>query len=181
MPRSYSFVEYAEIEAGSELRHEFVEGYVRAMAGGTGRHNRLAGELFAAVRAAALADGCAPYVEGRRLDIGGTLDSPSRSYYPDVMVVCSPAIEAVAERSPCFVAEVLSESTAAIDQFEKRTAYTNLPSVLAYALVSQHEHRVTLHRRVDGTFRTEIYTEGQSFVLDCPSVTVEVDGLYAGL
>lgn len=179
--RVYSFAEYEEIESVSELRHEFVEGTIRAMAGGIARHNELAGGLYAALRGPAMAAGCRAHVEARRLDIGGMPDQPLRRYYPDVMVVCSPDHDSLSDREPCFVAEVLSDSTAAIDQFEKRTAYTNLPSVLAYALVSQSERRVVLHRRNGDTFHIETYTAGQSFTLDCPATTVAVDDLYLGL
>ncbi len=181
IPRVYSFEEYDEVESVSELRHEFVEGTIRAMAGGTARHNELAGALYAALRTPARAAGCRAHVEGRRLDIGGTPEQPRRRYYPDVMVVCSDDHDCLSDRTPCFVAEVLSESTALIDQVEKFTAYTNIPSVLAYALVSQSERRVVLHRRDGDGFRAETYTAGQSFALDCPATTVSVDDLYLGL
>ncbi|HWL44732.1 MAG TPA: Uma2 family endonuclease [Ilumatobacter sp.] len=179
--RVYSFGEYDEIESTSELRHEFVDGIVRAMAGGTARHNELALALGASLRTPARAAGCRAHVEGRRLDIGGTAEAPTRRYYPDVMVVCSDDHDSLSDRTPCFVAEVLSDSTATIDQVEKFTAYTNIPSVLAYAVVSQSEHRVVVHRRVSSGFRAESYTAGQEFTLDCPPVTIAVDELYLGL
>lgn len=48
--RHYSYVEYEEIEQGSNVRHEFVEGYIRAMSGGTGRHNAIGFGLGTALR-----------------------------------------------------------------------------------------------------------------------------------
>lgn len=179
--RLYSFDEYDEVESVSDLRHEFVEGLIRAMAGGTARHNELSGALYAALREPARAGGCRAHVEGRRLDIGGTAEQPLRRYYPDVMVVCSDDHDSTSDREPCFVAEVLSDSTAVIDQVEKYTAYTNLASLLAYALVSPSERRVVVHRRVGDRFTTETYTAGQPFTLDCPATTVTVDDLYLGL
>lgn len=180
-PRWYSYAEYQEVELASEIRHEFVEGVIRAMAGGTARHSALALALGSALRQAAITTGCLAHVEGRRLDVGGTDASPRRSYYPDVMVVCDSPQYAPSDRSPCFVAEVLSDSTAAIDQVEKLNAYAGIESVLAYAIVSQLEHRVTVHRRDGDVFHAEVYTAGQSFTLDCPAVAIEVDDLYAGL
>jgi len=179
--RVYSYEEFEEIERRSEVRHEYVNGYLRAMAGGSGRHNSIAGGLYAALRSAAIAGGCLAHVENRRFDIGGTTDAPFRTYYPDVMVACPGHPDAPGERGPCFVAEVLSDSTAAIDETEKFTAYTNVDSVRVYAIVSQHERRVTLHRRIGDEFVAEVYIAGTEFVLDCPSTTIAVDDLYAGL
>lgn len=177
-PRYYSYAEYEEVLAHSDIRHEYVEGVIRAMAGGTGRHNAIFGRLYAALLTPAASNGCEAYVADRRLDIGRSEGNPTRSYFPDVMVVCDPDLDAPGDRDPCFVAEVLSDSTAAVDQIEKHTAYTNVSSVLAYAIVSQHERRVVLHRRVGDVFHTEVHVAGESFTLECPPVTIAVDSLY---
>ncbi|HWL45742.1 MAG TPA: Uma2 family endonuclease [Ilumatobacter sp.] len=177
----HSFDDYERLLTASEFRLEYVDGYIRVMAGGTGRHNVISGNLYAATRAAGSAAGCTAYIEGRRLDIASSDNHVLRSYFPDVMVVCTPLLDAPADRSPCFVAEVLSDSTASVDNIEKLAAYTTLDSVLAYALVSQHERRVVLHRRYGDGFRAEVYSAGESFQLDCPLTTIAVDDLYSGL
>ncbi len=178
--RLYSYDDYLGIERASSLRNEYVDGYIRAMAGGTGRHNRLAGRVYRLLADVAEGSGCAAYVEGRRLDL--MLDDVRpRSYYPDVMVVCDQDDDALSETAPCFVAEVLSDSTAAIDQIEKLAAYAKVPSILAYTIISQSERTVVLHRRLGAELRPEFYRDDDVISLDCPPVRLTVAELYTGI
>ena len=45
LPRRTSYAEYLEVERGSAHRHEFLDGVVVAMAGGSDEHNAIAGRL----------------------------------------------------------------------------------------------------------------------------------------
>ena len=123
------------------------------------------------------------FVGGRRLDIVSEhRATPSRSYYPDVMVVCDPLLDGAAERSPCLVVEVLSDSTAAIDQVEKLAAYERILSIKTYLIVSRSERRVIAHRRAGegDAFRAEVYQGGSAISLPCPAFELAVDEIYAG-
>lgn len=176
-----SFDEYVALYGQLEVRHEFVDGYVRAMAGGSAAHSYLAARISRLLFDAAEGAGCMTFVEGRRLDIvHDSVGVPVRSYYPDVMVVCEPLVEEPAERSPCLVVEVLSESTAAIDQIEKLAAYERIPSIEVYLVVSQSERRVIAHRRADNGLRAEVHLAGSLIRLPCPAIDLAVEDIYAG-
>ena len=44
--RRFTFLEYIELEKGSELHHEFVDGHVSAMSGASPDHGRLASNVI---------------------------------------------------------------------------------------------------------------------------------------
>jgi len=140
--------EFLAWEATQAERHEFVQGEVFAMAGGEDRNNTVAGNLYIALRQHLRGTPCRALMEGVKLYL-----KKERSYfYPDVMVTCeSRLLELDAQMqivdSPTLIIEVLSPSTEGIDRREKLRAYRTLPSLKEYALVSQDECKVELHRR----------------------------------
>ena len=140
-----SFDEFLDIERDSKHRHEYVGGRMYAMAGGTERHDLMAGFLFARLLPGAVAAGCRPF-NGNRL-----VQTPSGStYYPDVMVACGSAPHLQHETDPVVIVEVLSPSTAAFDRREKTVGYAACRSVETSLLVSPDERRIERARIVEG-------------------------------
>ncbi len=181
MPRSNpvrqtTFEEYLELEKHSQIRHEFVDGFMFAMAGGTDYHNRLSTRFLVTIFNAAENAGCEIFAENMLLKAG------RGSYYPDVFLTCDEPLEgAVYKRSACLVIEVLSDSTEAIDRGEKLQNYQKLSSLRAYVLVSQHEKRVEVFRCLeDGTWRYEAIEAGE-VQLPCVNMAVKLDELYRGV
>jgi Uma2 family endonuclease len=151
--------EYLRFEESSPIKHEYVAGEVYAMSGATARHNRIAGNVFARLLAAAKAGPCDVFVSDMRLEAAG-----DRYYYPDVMVVCTPVGELdVVTRQPCVVVEVTSPSTARIDRGEKLDAYRQIPTLRAYLIVDHRRQRVERHWR-DAAHewrRDDVVTDGR--------------------
>ena len=142
--RSVSIPEYLEGEPQSDIRHEYVAGQVYAMAGAGEKHNRIAGNLFFHLRAAARGKPCGVFISDMKVRV----EQSDAFYYPDVMATCDPQdTESLYKRSPCLIVEVLSPSTEAIDRREKFFAYRSLPSLRHYLLVSQEQRRVEWHSR----------------------------------
>lgn len=79
-----TYPEYLDFGRAAEGRHEFVNGLVYAMAGGSPEHARLAQSIGAELRAALRGAGCAVFSSDLRVRVLAT----GRSTHPDLTVVC---------------------------------------------------------------------------------------------
>ena len=153
-------------------KHEYLNGVVYAMAGGTIRHARIAGNIFSALSQKLRGKRCQPFNSDllTRVQNGNDL----RFYYPDVSVVCeSNALDAHFQDRPVVIFEVLSESTARLDRGEKRAAYLTIPSLRVLALVDTEIMAVTLWRRT-GESWTQEYAATPEQVLALPEIECEL-------
>ncbi len=172
-----SVEEYLRTEPASPVKREYVAGRVYALAGASDRHVRLAGNLFALLWLAARGGPCRVYTSDMKVRVG------DRFYYPDVMVVCDPEDrEEYYKTKPCFVAEILSGATEAVDRREKLLAYQSLDSLRGYLLAGTEEPAVEYYRRdASGQWwRSELRGTG-SFRVDCLGAEVRLEDLYQGL
>jgi Uma2 family endonuclease len=140
--RYYSPEEYLEMEVNSEEKHEYIDGQIILMAGGTPNHNQIGGNLYTALNFALKRQPYQAFVTDQRLWI------PNRRIltYPDVMVVKTPLEYQEGRRdilvNPIFIAEVLSQSTKSYDRDEKFAAYRSIPSFQEYILIDQYKMHV---------------------------------------
>lgn len=174
--RQTTFAEFLELEAKSSVRHEFVDGFMFAMAGGTDYHNQIAINALIALRSAAESAGCSSYLTDM------LLQTPGGTYYPDVFVTCEETNDGSRlKHTACLIIEVLSDSTEALDRGDKLRHYQKLSGLKMYLLVSQQEKRVEVFQRLeDGSWRYEDKEEGQ-LRLPCINVSLELEDLYRGL
>jgi len=149
--------EYLAGEQHSDVRYEYVDGEVFALAGAAERHNRIAGNIFFHLRAAARGGPCGVFIS----DMKVRLQARNALYYPDVLVTCDPAdCEPLYKTRPFLIVEVLSPATEVIDRREKLTGYRTLPSLTHYLLVAQDCRRVELYRREeDGHWSHTVFEE----------------------
>ena len=136
--RTYTREEYLEFEIASQERHEYVDGEIRLMTGGTPDHNDITSNLVVALKLLLKGKSYRVFITDQRLWI------PDRNLYtyPDVMVIEKP-LQLQTGRSdtvmnPCFIAEVLSKSTQDYDHGEKFSAYRTLDSFREYLLIDQY-------------------------------------------
>src|SRR5439155_27303686 len=165
-----SVEEYLVGERHSQVRHEFVGGYVYALAGASDDHNRIAGNIFAALHERLRAGRCEPFMADMKLKIPGS----QAFYYPDVLVACDQHDRAKYFRErPVVVFEVLSPETERTDQREKWQAYALIPSMKVYVIVAQEKREVmVLRRNRPGPWVPEMLT-GRSAVLTLPELKIE--------
>ena len=164
--------EYLEGERTSDVRHEFVDGRVYGMAGGSDDHNRIAGNLFAELRERLRGGPCEPFIHDMKVKIPPTFAEVF--YYPDVMVVCDPTDQAKYFRErPAVLFEVISPDTERTDRREKAIAYRQIATIEAYVLVEQDRIAVTVLRRAEPGWQSETL-EGPGAVLKLPSLGVEI-------
>lgn len=176
--RPMSEDEYLRFEEGAAVKHEFVGGRVHAMAGASERHNRIALNIAFHLRAATRGRACRAFMADMKL----RLDEGPTFYYPDAMLVCDPTDDhPIYKRAPCFIAEVLSPGTAAIDQREKWSAYRKLPSLRYYLLAdSERLWARAFFRDAQGTWYEQELTGDDRFEIACDGtrVALTLEDLY---
>jgi Uma2 family endonuclease len=126
---------YLEGERHSEVRHEYFEGGVHAMADASAEHEFIALNFAAALLAHLKGKPCRVFKDGMKLK----LQAMGRDIfcYPDIMVACDPADNHRYYREkPRLLIEVLSEDENK-DLIEKFFAYQRLPSLEEYVVASR--------------------------------------------
>lgn len=176
-----SEAEYLAMEEESRIRHEFVNGEMYAMSGGTQRHNRIALNMAAALLSALRGKPCQVFVNDVKLNVA----RGEAYYYPDLMVVCGESYrtagDAKSVTDPVLVVEVLSPSTENIDRREKLAAYRRLRSLVEYVLISQDQRQVEIYRRQGdiGWFYLSFEAD-DDVMLSSLDITVPIPDIYAG-
>ncbi len=177
----YTYEEYLAYERDSELKHEYEDGEITAMAGGSRRHNALALRVGAAVDTARKS-GCVAFQSDQKIRVLAT----GKATYPDVSMVCGSIDGDPADPSgatitnPTLIVEVLSPSTEEEDRGNKWRHYQLLPSLQEYVLVSQGPPRVEIFRRASaGVWEYRDLREGT--VQLSSGAVIEIAALYDGL
>ena len=170
--------EYLEAEELASVKHDYLYGVVFARADTTNQHNCIAGNILGALGARLRGKKCCPYNSNTKVRIRRGNDR--RFYYPDAMIVCnSNAPDEVFQDEPVVIFEVRSESTARIDQGEKREAYCGgIPSLEAYVFVDDEKMAVTVWRRDGAGWKGEYYTKPEQAIrfesADCELPLAEI-------
>ncbi|MDZ8085677.1 MAG: Uma2 family endonuclease [Nostoc sp. DedQUE12b] len=139
--------EYLEGEKFSEIKHEYIDGQVYAMARASDAHVTVVGNLFVLLRNHLRGGGCRVYM----LDMKAQIEVINRYFYPDVMVTCDTQDKEFEyfKCYPSLIIEVLSESTEGYDRGKKFASYRHLESLQEYVLISPDRMSVECFRRND--------------------------------
>jgi len=173
--------QYLELERTSEIRHEFLDGLVYAMAGESPDHSTICFNLASAIGSQIRDKPCRGFSPNMkvRAGIGGLYA------YPDLMIVCGEAKfhdeHGDVLLNPTVIFEVLSPSTEKYDRGEKFRRYrTEIESLQDYVLVSQDQFRVEHHHReADGTWgQTEVIGKDGMILLNSIDCTVPLNEVY---
>ena len=142
---AFTFEDYLRFELTADVRHEFVDGNLFVMPGGTKRHNYVAGMLYAKLLPVVVLKGCYPYFT----DVIARMPS-GKGYYPDVLVTCDSSLDSSRTvHHPNVLIEVLSRTTEAIDRGEKWEQYQTIHSLESYVLLSQNEPVAEVYLRIE--------------------------------
>ncbi len=175
---SVSYAAYAQAEAASELKHEWHDGLIVAMAGGTLRHAALAARVIESLGVALRGKPCQVFSADARVRIKAT----KLGTYPDAAVACG-ALEVDDEDphsllNPRLLVEVLSESTEAYDRGGKFAHYRAIPSLMGVLFVRQDPLGVELYaRRADGVWELTEAATGE-LAIGPLEITLDVDALF---
>lgn len=177
-----SYAEYLAFEASAETRHEYLDGEVFAMAGGTITHGALAMAVGTALSNALRDRACRVLSSDVRVRCKAT----GLATYADVTVVCDKVEVDEDDRqgvlNPRLIVEVLSDSTEAYDRGAKAAHYRRIPSLREYVLVGQREPLIEVYRRNErGNW--ELFVEARrgdkADLRSCGApIALDVDAIY---
>ena len=177
-----SVEEYLDLERAATEKHEFIDGEMVAMAGGSPRHALIGANVLVALRGRRRSR-CAVFTG----DLKVFIDQRRMIAYPDVTVVCGEPVFLDEKRdvvkNPSFVVEVLSPSTEDFDRGKKTTFYRLLPSMQEFLLVGQEPVFIEQNRRLpDGTWQVILHQDPQAVIhLESLGVELPVAAVYADL
>jgi Uma2 family endonuclease len=178
--KTYTEDEYLALELGSDSRHEYRDGEIVPMAGGTPSHNKINSNLNGMLWFGLKGQPYDLFISDQRLAIpNSTLYA-----YPDLLVVERP-IQLKAGRkdtitNPILIAEVLSDSTRGYDCGDKFAAYRSIPTFQEYLLIDQSQPLVGhyVKQAVNQWLLTEYSGLTAQFKLSSIPVEISFDELY---
>ncbi|MEQ1635922.1 MAG: Uma2 family endonuclease [Methylococcales bacterium] len=168
-------VEYLSTEPLSEVRREYIDGRVYAMAGGSTNHNILATNVLRKLGNHLEGTPCITFMSEIKVALKA---ATGQNYvYPDVIVDCNPTTNDGFATSPVIIVEVLSKSTRRLDTSTKLLRYINLPTLKEYILVEQDFVAVQVLRR-DNHWQSEYFYLGDRVIFESINLTLSVEEIY---
>ncbi len=179
-PQEMTMEEYLLWELDQDIRHEYIDGKVFAMTGGTIPHNDIALNLYSALRPHLRSMDCRINVS----DVKVQVTAKNSYFYPDIIVSCDR--EDINARkfiqNPKLIIEVLSPSTSSRDRGEKFRYYLTMPSLQEYLLVDSEKISVERYCRGEGRMWLYYpYTAGDTIALSSIEFELPIELLYEGV
>ncbi|MCX7101538.1 MAG: Uma2 family endonuclease [Methylobacter sp.] len=163
---------YLHSEHLSEIKREYIDGAVYAMAGASKNHQRITANVSGEFRTQLKNTPCEPFSSDIKVKVG------TKFFYPDVMVVCKDDTDNVYyTETPVILVEVLSKSTRRRDETTKKMAYQTLSTLKEYVLIEQDFVDVEVCRRSEGWI-SQHYFMGDSVTFESVGITLSVAEIY---
>jgi Uma2 family endonuclease len=176
----YTYADYVAVEMDSSIKHEFLDGEIYAMAGGTEDHSALAARILGALDASIGDRPCRVHSSDLRIYV----EAAGLATFPDGSVICGalvqhpPSPNATA-LNPAVLIEVTSDSSEGYDTGTKLEAYQTIPSLREYIVVSHRERRITVHHRLEGAvWGSRVAISGGKIRVDSVGAELVVDEIY---
>ncbi len=170
-----SIEDYLQGELVSDIKYEYVNGEVYAMAGAKRPHNIVSMNLSVLVGGHLRGTPCQAY--NSDMKVGILTDSDDYFYYPDLHVSCEKNANELYNQQPKLIIEILSDSTERIDRAEKFRDYRKLASLEEYVLVAQDTPRVEIYRRAEN-WELNLFFENDCFCLNSIDLSLQVAEVY---
>lgn len=176
----FGFDEYLRLEEDSNVKHEFLNGEVWAMAGGSPGHAAIGANVISLLRSALEGRPCQVFTSDLRVRVRET----GLATYPDASVVCDELEldpddpKGHTATNPRVLAEVLSPSTEAYDRGEKLAHYKRIPSLSEAVLVAHDARQVIVWRRRDDGWTQHLFGAGETVHLESLGCELPVDEIY---
>lgn len=177
----FTFEDYVLIDVDSHIKHEFLDGQVWAMSGGTPEHAALCAAVVTLLGTGLREQPCRVYTADLRVRVKAT----GLGTYPDVSVVCheleldpdDPKKHTVV--NPRVIVEVLSPSTEAYDRGEKLAHYKQIPTLDELVFVAHDRREIEVVRReTDGSWSRHVAQDGERARLTSIACDLPVSAVY---
>ncbi|MGI0482843.1 Uma2 family endonuclease [Geminocystis sp. CENA526] len=168
----YSLEEYYTLEENSDVRHEFCDGVIEEMTGGTINHNRIIRNLVRILDLAFQNTNREVFTSDLRLYI----PECKKATYPDIMVIEGEVMLHNNRQdevlNPCLIIEVLSPSTANYDRKDKFYYYRSIPTLKQYVLISQSDYAIESYTKTGENKWLFEETKGEDIEVNLDSIEV---------
>lgn len=176
------YAQYLAEEAVSQEKHEWYDGHVIAMAGGTEEHAVLGASIIGVLARG----GPNPTFRVLSAQMRVRCAETGPATYPDASIVCGKRLphpeDKDACRNPTSLFEVLSPTTEGYDRREKLDHYQTIASLRDYVLVATGRNHIDHYSRDEsGVWTRRGYGPGESFSLTGVEVTLSIDAIYTGV
>jgi Uma2 family endonuclease len=179
-PPNFTPEEYFAWEETQLEKHEYIDGEVYAMSGGSKNHSLLAARMITLFSNHLDGSNCDTATSDLRVNIVET----SNYTYPDVSVTCDDRDQTTTQyiTYPCLIVEVLSDSTEAYDRGGKFRMYRNNPVLQDYLLVSSTSIEMDLYHKNDvGEWMIINYQAGDLIELKSINLSFAIEQIYRNL
>lgn len=179
--RTMTVAEYLEWEKRQEVKHEYIDGEIIEMSGGTGNHSKIMVNISAAIYNQIDHSNCFVHSSEMRVKV-----SDARYVYPDLSVLCGDEEyeddSEVTLLNPMVVVEVTSPSSLIRDHVDKPDLYFNTQSIKAYLIVDQIRPRADLYARSETGWHVRTFNRTEDVIpLTAVSCELSLAQVYRGI
>jgi Uma2 family endonuclease len=168
-----SVADYLQTELISDIKREYLDGQVYAMAGASKNHQRIITNMVIRFGQHLHKTPCDTFSSDIKIRIGDLA-----FFYPDIIVACEDnSDDDYYTENPLIIVEVLSKSTRRKDETTKRRLYQTLPSLQEYVLIEQDIVDVEICRRSE-MWQSEHYFMGDDITFAAIELTLSVNDIY---
>ncbi|MDE2852824.1 MAG: Uma2 family endonuclease [Chloroflexota bacterium] len=170
--RTMTVAEYLAWEARQEVKHDYIDGEIIEMTGGTGKHSKIMVNISAGLYNQIDYSNCVVHSSEMRVRIRNT-----RYVYPDLSALCGEEVyedeSELTLLNPMFVVEVTSPTSLMRDRVDKLDLYFAVPSIEAYLIVEQDRPRADLYTRSEDGWRLRVFNRKDD-VIPLPMLECEL-------
>ena len=181
--KTRSLEEYRNLETIAEVKHEYHDGEIIEMTGGSINHNRLVRNLIRLLDNALRKTIYEVFPSDLRLWI----PQYNRGLYPDLMIIAGEPLFSDNRNdeilNPCLIIEVLSPSTSGYDRGDKFRYYRSIPQLNQYLLVSQGEILIESYSKTsENNWLLQEYIPARGIIsLDSLGISLNLADIYEGV
>jgi Uma2 family endonuclease len=173
--RRYTVDEWRALLEHSDIKYEYHNGWLVAMAGGTADHSTIKINAIRDLQDALRDQACRVYDSDMAIRL-----APNEYRFADAVVTCDERDRGTVKeiRAPRVVVEVLSDSTEREDRTDKFALYRACPTVEEYVLIATRYQAVEVYRRAPGDWTHHVYLPGELVELRSIAAQFAVSDLY---